>query len=121
MEEKTPQPGDGATIIGWTDRTAATIIAVSKNGKQVTVQDDEATLLNGANSGEPDALEVYPGGFACHTTGRQRWGLKPDPDGRTHRFSKRKSGRWVRVGDKDTGSGSRLDVTRHSHYYDFNF
>ena len=119
MEEQI-KVGDGATIVGWSDRHAATVVEVSKNGRQVTLQEDKATLLNGATSGEPDALVVTPGGFACHTEGTQRWGLQRDPEGRRMRFSLRKNGAWVMVGESLKG-GQRARIGERHHYYDFNF
>ena len=73
--------GDGVTISGWSDSDVYTVVSVSKSGNSAVVREDKSTLLNGVNSGEPDALKFYPGGFAGHTTGTQRWRHEPDPDG----------------------------------------
>lgn len=44
VQEKLPaKVGDPATIVMYTDRHAATVIAVSKSGKTITIQHDLAT------------------------------------------------------------------------------
>jgi hypothetical protein len=57
--------GDGATTCGWSDRHAGTVIA--RTAKTMKIQYDKATLLNGPDSGEKDALKFSPGGFVGHT------------------------------------------------------
>lgn len=110
---------DAATIIGWTDHHAATIIA--RTPRTVTVREDRATWLNRPGSGEPDALVMTPGGYAGHVEGEQRWHLTSDPDGRVSRWSLRKSGRWVRVGQPDSRYSDILVVGRRCHYRDLGF
>jgi hypothetical protein len=39
----TPVIGMGATLLGWSDRYAYTVIAMSKSGKTITLQEDDAT------------------------------------------------------------------------------
>ena len=112
----TPQIGDGATLHGYSDRKAATVIKISKSGKTVWVQEDKAKLLNGAGSGEPDALEFEPGGFVGHTSGTQRWDCKPNPEGAVYRAFLRKNGNW-----RITSSGMRATFAGRHHHYDFNF
>lgn len=109
--------GDGATIRGWTDCQAATIIA--RTAKTITVQKDKQTLLNGANSGEPDALTCYPGGFMAHVEGKQRYAYKTTKYGAVATFSLRRNGRWVQVG-QGARTGTSLGLGRHG-FYDFNF
>lgn len=108
--------GDGATIFGWSDQHAATIISISKSKRAVIIQEDTATLLNGYNSGQPDALIMVSGGFAGHTTGTQRWEFKPNPQGSQHRVSLRKNGKWIISGTK-----TPVILGVRNHYYDFNF
>lgn len=60
-----PKVGDGATIYAYTDRYAATVIAVSPSGKTVTVQEDNADW------------EVWPSGYAKANS------FVPSPNGRT--------------------------------------
>lgn len=116
--------GMGATIYGYSDAHACTVIAVSKSGKEVTLRQDIATLLNGATSGEPDALKVYPGGFCAHVTGVQRYSYADDPNGTVRRFSLRtlKNGdtRWIEVGQSTKG-GTRAILGKRAEHYDFNF
>ncbi len=103
--------GDGATECGYSDRHAGTVIA--RTPATITLQLDKATLLNGYNSGEPDALSFTPGGFFGHTAGVQRYAYERDPDGTTLVFRRRKNGQYM-------NNGSRL-VPGRNHYYDFNF
>jgi hypothetical protein len=109
------QVGDGVTICHWSDKEAATVI--KRTSTTVLVQIDNQTLLNGPNSGEPDALQVHPGGFAAHVEGRQRWACSPNPEGRVVKFSRRKDGRWMQAG---ATNGSTLIAGRYPHY-DYNF
>lgn len=107
---------DAATVCGWSDRFAATII--SRTDKKIVVRTDDATLLNGPQSGEADALRVYPGGFAGHWEGTQRYAYETCETGSVMTFSLRKNGRWIQQGTKD---GYRLIVGRRSSFYDYNF
>lgn len=108
-----------ATRCGYSDRHAGHIVAISRNGKQVSFQAGTAELLNSADSGQPDALKFSPGGFVGHTSGAQRWKITADPLAAVEKFSLRGNGQWIAVGSR-TSSGSRL-VSGHSHHYDFNF
>lgn len=74
---KVPEIGMGATIILWTDRNPATIIAVHPNGRKCTIQEDKATRTD--TNGLSDA---------------QSWSFDPDPNGRIYEVSLRKDGRW---------------------------
>lgn len=117
--------GSGATVHGYSDSHACTIVAISE--KKITVQRDHAKLLNGANSNAEDKLQFSPGGFCGHTSGVQRWETTPDPEGERETFSLRKwtdhkgdpAYRWARVGGK-RHEGPSLSEDRH-HHYDFNF
>jgi len=117
--------GDGATINMYSDSKACTIVAISD--KRITVQYDDVKLLNGAKSGEPDALVFDVGGFSAHCSGRQRWETTPNPEGGKVTYSLRKWNdyknepvmRWAPVGSK-RHEGSGLTEGRH-HHYDFNF
>ena len=111
--------GDGCTIRYYSDRQAATVVEV--RGNRVVVQEDDAKLLNGADSGEDDALKFSPGGFLGHTSGKQRWECTKNPDGTKWEFSLRKSGRWVISGERDTNGATTLNVEGRFHHYDFNF
>ena len=129
MENKSPQVGDGATFRLWTDCKACTVVEVRKNGRELVLQRDKATLLNGFNSGEQDALTFTPGGFAGHTSGNQRYSYEPNPNGEIFRVSRRtckdSSGNvffeWVLVGQSTKTPGGRATIgSRHEHY-DYNF
>jgi hypothetical protein len=122
-----PRVGMGATWHGYSDSHACTIIEVRRNGKEIVVREDTATLLNGAGSDAPDALHFSPGGFCGHTSGTQRWAYTANPEGHVKRYSRRTQtyrGRtvvsWVLVGQKARG-GERCTIGHRSHHYDFNF
>jgi hypothetical protein len=102
--------GDGATLCGWSDRTACTVIA--RTPHTMTIQEDTATLLNGMGSGEKDALVMHPGGFAGHVEGTQRYSYAADPKGHEHVARLTKRG-W-------TVNGSRVAAGRN-HHHDYNF
>lgn len=111
-----PVVGMGATICGYSDRMACTIIAVSKSGRTITIQRDTATLLNGVDSKAEDALEFSPGGFVGHTSGTQRYEYKRDEKGSTYRASIRKDGKW-----RLASCTSRVLLDMRDEHYDFNF
>lgn len=94
-----PKIGDGATILGWTDRKAATVVAVG-NGK-VAVQRDHAKRIDENGMSESQVYEYAPDSEAPIT-----W------------YSLRKSGQWIEVGQK---SGNVLAIGYRSHYYDYSF
>lgn len=120
-----PVVGAAATFVLYTDRTAATVVAVRKNGKEVVLRADAAVLLNGFQSGEPDALTFSPGGFCGHTSGTQRHVYVANPEGEeivvSRRVAKDGSVRWKRVGSSSTSPGSYAYFGRRSAFYDFNF
>lgn len=115
----TPVPGMGAYVAGYSDVHSYTIIAVSKNGKAVTAQRDHSKLLNGATSGEPDALQCSVGGFCAHVSGTQRWELTPNPNGTVYVFTLRKNGKFVKRHQSQTGE--KLVPGKRVEHYDFNF
>jgi len=112
--------GMGATLCGWSDSTPLTVIAFAASGKKIVCQEDKATLLNGPQSGEPDALQVYPGGFCAHVEGTQRYAYERNPEGRTYTATLRKNGKWVLVGESAKG-GTRIHVGQRRKHYDYNF
>ena len=113
----TVKVGDGATLYGWSDRRAYTVTYVSDNGKIVKLQRDDATLLNGSTSGEPDALVVHPGGFCANVTGKQRWSLKRDPMGEVTKATLRENGKYGTVGS----ALSNIEIGVRNEFYDYNF
>jgi hypothetical protein len=122
--------GDGATLWGYSDGRAATVIAVT--ACTVTVREDKATLLNGCDSGAPDALVCTPGGFAGHVEGTQRYDYAPDAAGAVTVCRLRKAPRkvWTEGAGENgaygyverpdfRGHGKKLTPGR-THHYDFN-
>lgn len=93
--------GDGATVCHWSDRWACTVIYVNANGTRITVQRDKATRTD--DNGMSDA---------------QSYEFSPDPDGTIRKFSLRKTGKFVQVGESP--NGTRLVPGRHE-YYDYSF
>jgi hypothetical protein len=95
----TPVVGMGATRIFWSDRHAATIIAVSRTGHKVTVQDDTATRTD--KNGMSDA---------------QSYDYAPNPNGPTAVYTRRKDGTY-----RERGGQGRLLINVRFHYHDFSF
>lgn len=111
--------GDRVSFGGYSDVYPATVI--KRTPKSVTVRKDKGRLLNGANSGEPDALKCYPGGFAAHFEGTHRYEIMEDPEGSKVKFTWReKAGMWVMVGDDPRTAGGKL-MEGWSMYHDLNF
>ena len=122
---KAPEIGDPWTYVVHTDRHACYLEEISRNGTQLTLREAKATLLNGANSGHPQALDFSPGGFCGHTSGEQIWKIEKNPDGvgAIHKVSLRfVNGHpiWKLVGDSAKSPGCKA-FPGHTHYYDFNF
>ncbi len=103
-----PSVGDGATVCLWTDRHAATVIAVEKN--IVTVQRDIAVRTD--SNGMSDC---------------QDYEYKPDPKGNKQYFRlNMKTGRWVEVvRNSETGrwniNGNGISFGHRSEYHDYSF
>lgn len=73
-----PEVGMGATILGWTDRHAATVI--SWDGKILRVQRDKATRI--------DTLGM---------TDAQGYEYERDPEGCVYDYKRDRSGKWREV------------------------
>lgn len=95
--ELVPTVGMGATMVMWTDRLPFTVIAVSKSGKTVTVQEDNAVRMDGNGMSE------------CQT-----YVFTRNPEGAIFKVRKLKNGQWACKGQKFT-LGSR------SKYHDYSF
>lgn len=91
--------GRGVTIVHWSDRWACTVIEAT--AKTVTVQRDKAIRTD--DHGMSDS---------------QSYRYEPDPDGSVRKFSLRKTGKFVQVGDSI--NGTRL-VRGRSEHYDYSF
>ena len=107
-EQPTPTIGMGATICHYTDRTAATVIEVGKNGKTVLIQEDIATRTD--TNGMSDS---------------QSYSYISNPDGRKRTVKLLKKG-WKVLEGKDSetgrniyGSGVVFNVRRAYHDYGF--
>lgn len=121
MSEQGFKVGEGATFLIYTDAHAGTIIKTTKT--TVLWQRDSAKLLNGPDSGEPDALKVCPGGFAAHVSGSQRYAYERDSEGQIRKFTRRVCKRTGSVSYKlagHRGSGCSLHSGRHERY-DYNY
>lgn len=88
--------GDGATVCGWTDRKAATVIHATPS--TITVQMDRSTRID--SNGMSDC---------------QDYSYEPDINGSVITFRKNKKGQWKSKG------GSYLSLGRRSTYHDFSF
>ena len=94
---KTPAVGDGATILGWTDRHPATVIEVSPSGKTIRIQEDDAERTDSNGMSE---IQSYK--------------FKANPKGAIHEVRLTKKG-WKIV------KGSRVLVGHREKYHDFSF
>lgn len=113
------QVGTRVSFSGYSDVHPGTVI--SRTAKRLIVREDKGTLLNGANSGEPDAMQCFPGGFAAHFEGAQRWDIQEDPEGHQVTFTWReKAGKWMKRGSNPKTQGGSLMEGWRKHY-DFNF
>lgn len=86
-ETRTFTVGDGATMCYWSDRRAATVVAVSPSGRQVTVQADRAVRTDKNGQSECQTYEYHR-----------------NPEGAVYTFTLRKNGRYVRAGDSMRGT-----------------
>jgi len=116
-KEIKPEIGMGATEIRFSDCCSYTVIAISPSGKIIKLQRDTATLLNGINSGEPDALKCTPGGFAAHVEGLQRYTYARNTQGIIKKATLRKDGKYGMKGS----SRSNVRIGIRNEYYDYNF
>jgi hypothetical protein len=76
---ETPKVGDGATILSWSDRTPATVVFVSENGKTIHIQEDNAvrTDSNGMSECQSYSFTANPSA----PVQRARPGRPPDQEG----------------------------------------
>ena len=112
-----PIVGGGANVSGHSDVYAYTVVSVAANGRSAVIQEDTATLLNGFNSGEPDALTFTPGGFCGHTSGNQRYNYQPNPEAPLVTIRLRKDGVWRTPG----AHGQRVRFGERRKHHDYNF
>ena len=108
-----PEPvvGMGATLLSWTDRNAATVVEVWKQGASefIALTDDDATLVGGSCMSESQTYEYTPRPEGYRTTFRRR------PGGTWEAVRKSDSGRWVKA------EGPGLLLGRRETYRDPSF
>lgn len=97
-----PQVGMGATELRWTDRAAYTVIEIQAGGRVLRLQRDKAIRKN--NRGVTNAQEYM---------------YQPDPRGVIVTVSRRRDGKYRRVGEGNTGSVFMVGARQE--YYDFTF
>ena len=122
VQEHAFKIGDGISFSVGSDVKAGTVTRVSASGKTVWFQEDDATLLNGIDSREADALQFSPGGFMGHTSGVQRYSYRPCVGSALVRASLRTKSNGKQVWKIAGTSTSSWDVVfpgRHKHY-DYN-
>jgi len=105
--EPIPTTGMGATILGWTDRHAATII--NWDGKILSVQRDKATRKDSNGMSES-----------------QKYTFEPQPDSAVYTFKKDAKGLWREVAKSEKGrwvytNGNGLRIGERDEYYDYSF
>lgn len=103
--------GDGATVCGWSDRMAYTVVRVSKSGKRIWIQRDNAKLVN------RDSFIVTPGGFAAN------WQY---PEGQKYEYSANTAAKIMmasltRLGWRIGGLRGEKVVAGRLEFYDYNF
>lgn len=104
--------GIGATMHGYSDAYAYTVIDRNEKGTVLTLQRDKATL---DPNFKPDFI---PGGFAGHVTNNrsQVYSYERDPGGETVKVRLRKDGRFYVA-----GSTRPVTIGKRYEFYDYNF
>lgn len=103
-EQPVPSVGDGATMLRWTDRHAATVVAVSGDGGAVTVQRDAAIRTDDNGVSES-----------------QTYRYEPDPRGETVVYTRRSNGRYVQRDVSDIAHRAALLIGVRAEYRDYSF
>jgi hypothetical protein len=93
-----PKVGMGCTLLGWTDRHAATVIEV-KTPRKIVVQQDTAVRTDKNGMSE------------C-----QEYTYTPNPNGAKYTFYKNKRGQW-----KQSKGSYGLTLNTREEYYDPSF
>lgn len=103
-----PEVGMGATLLAWTDRYPATIVAVE--GNIITVREDNSRRVDHNGMSETQDYE-----------------FTPNPDGYESNYRREKDGTWsLVVKNETTGrwnkrSGNGLRIGSRDKYHDFSF
>jgi len=98
---KAPAIGNGATIVMFTDRHAATIVEAT--AKTVVVQQDSVARADSNGMSED-----------------QRYTFTPNPNAVRVAYSLRNTGQWIRVGESTKG-GQVLLIGHRDEYHDYSF
>ena len=98
-----PTVGMGATVLMWTDRHAATVVAVGPNGRWLDVQLDNATRTD--THGASDS---------------QHYSYTPNADAPITRYTLRRDGKYKRAGESMRG-GLALLLGKRDHHFDYSF
>lgn len=101
-DQPVPKVGMGVTILGWTDRYAATVVEVFTD-KKIAVQYDHAKRTD--SHGMSDA---------------QTYEYSPNTEAQIEIYTRRKNGAWVRQYES-MKDGSRVALGYRDHYHDFSF
>ena len=101
-----PEVGMGATVLYWTDRSAATIMKVSDNKKSIWISHDKAIRVD--KNGMSDAQE-----YTYET-------LNVDNPDLWEEYTLRKNGKYYKKGDTIRSCPSLLIGSRRE-YYDYSF
>lgn len=94
-----PEIGMGVTILHYTDRSAATIVGISKGGKRIILQSDIATRVD--NNGMSES---------------QKYEYSPNTGGKKFQASLRKDGQWRLSND-----GRKVNLGLREAYHDYSF
>lgn len=95
---KAPEVGDGVTIFHWTDRSAATVVRVSKSGRTCWIRPCKATRADKNGMSES-----------------QTYTYEEIPTAKEIRVSLRKNGEWRIV------KGNKVAFGFRDAYHDYNF
>ena len=98
---KAPQVGDGATIVMFTDRHAATIVEATAT--RVVVQQDSVARADTNGMSES-----------------QQYTFTPNPNAVRVSYSLRNTGQWIRTGESTRG-GQVLLIGHRNEYHDYSF
>ena len=114
---RTPEIGEGATILAWTDRYAGTVIAVetASSGQVVivTIQADDAKRVDSNGMSECQEYEYTRNEKA------RIWSFRLDARMASPKWvevHKSSTGRWNK-----TGNGTGLVIGRRQKFHDYSF
>lgn len=94
-----PVIGMGATIYYWSDKTAATIIQITQNGKRIVLQEDRATRMD-----KNGVSEI------------QTYSYQEDPQGKIFIATLRKDGTY-----RVTKTSQGVSLGQRYKYHDYSF